>query len=113
MTSYNDVDAVYFCLANNGINFIIIAMKPNKPRKKINNYLIHFDRPLGAGASGQVFLCLEEARQVWMAVKIIEKSQCTSKAIQSITILIWQKPSNKNYLSTAVSNTIISCKLSM
>lgn len=46
-------------------------MKQTKPRKKINNYLIHFDHPLGAGASGKVFLCLEEASQVWMAVKII------------------------------------------
>jgi hypothetical protein len=46
-------------------------MKGNKSRKKINNYIIHFDQPLGAGASGKVFLCVEESKQHWMAVKII------------------------------------------
>lgn len=56
-------------------------MQGNKPRKKINNYVIHFDHPLGAGASGQVFLCIEESSQIWMAVKIIQKSQCKWRKI--------------------------------
>jgi hypothetical protein len=34
-------------------------MRGSKSRKKVNNYIIDFDHPLGAGASGKVFLCVE------------------------------------------------------
>lgn len=76
-------------------------MRANKTRKKINNYVIHFDQPLGAGASGKVFLCLEEATQIWAAVKVIDKSQCKCLLRKFKTIPIWRMRFDKKCSSTA------------
>ena len=57
--------------------------KKKKNRKKISNYVICFDKLLGQGAVGQVFLCyhVSNPEQAY-AVKIIDKNKCTMSLIK-------------------------------
>lgn len=50
-----------------------------KSKKKIGNYLIDFDKPIGKGTYGKVFICNCVTTNEEYAIKIIDKSyrKCT------------------------------------
>jgi len=50
-------------------------MNKPKSRKKINNYIIHLDEPLGEGAYAKVFVAHDDKTQTNYAVKIVERAK--------------------------------------
>ena len=48
-----------------------IRMSKSKSRKKINNYIIHLDEPLGSGAYAHVYKAHDDHSNTLFAVKVI------------------------------------------
>ena len=56
---------------NNIRNVYNDKMSKSKARKKINQYVIHLDEPLGSGAYASVFLAHDEQSHSQFAAKIV------------------------------------------
>ncbi len=50
-------------------------MSKSKTRKKINNYVIRLDEPLGAGAYATVYKAYDESSHTLFAVKVIDRAK--------------------------------------
>jgi serine/threonine protein kinase len=50
-------------------------MSKSKTRKKINNYIIHLDEPLGSGAYATVYKAHDEQSNAFFAAKIIDRAK--------------------------------------
>ena len=50
-------------------------MSKSKSRKKINNYIIHLDEPLGSGAYATVFKAHDDHSNTLFAVKVIDRAK--------------------------------------
>jgi serine/threonine protein kinase len=48
-------------------------MSKSKTRKKINNYIIHLDEPLGSGAFATVYKAHDEQSNTLFAAKVIDR----------------------------------------
>ena len=57
-------------------------MSKSKTRKKINNYIVHLDEPLGSGAFATVYKAHDEHSNTLFAVKIIDRLKSTHNSIQ-------------------------------
>ena len=52
-----------------------------KAHKKVDCYIIHFDKPLGSGSYAHVYVCYHQITHIPFAIKIIDRAQCTLVAM--------------------------------
>jgi hypothetical protein len=67
-------------------------MSKSKSRKKINDYIIHLDAPLGEGSYAKVYLAYRQHAP--FAVKIVDRAMSTLLLMQSKPTSIRLRPSS-------------------
>ena len=80
-------------------------MSKSKSKKKINNYVIFLEEPLGSGAYATVYKARDEQSNTPYAVKVIQRAKSTNIMMKWKPTPTQPKQSNYRYQSTNPSST--------